>query len=92
MPGISESVISAEALEEAAKEVEKLLAADSQYAELSGKLRVTSHSECVCMRGTTIDCGLHINLLMYVQNFELRSEKSIVKLEPADIHASRTVD
>ena len=45
MPGISESVISAEALEEAAKEVEKLLAADSQYAELSGKLRVTSHCE-----------------------------------------------
>ena len=44
MPGISDPTISADALEEAAHEVEKLLIADSQYAELSGKLRVTSSS------------------------------------------------
>ena len=36
--------ISADVLEEAAHEVEKLLIPDSQYAELSGKLRVTSSS------------------------------------------------
>lgn len=46
MPGISDPTISAEVLEEAAKEVEKLLIADSQYAELSGKLKVASNSMC----------------------------------------------
>ena len=45
MPGISDPTISADVLEEAAKEVEKLLIADSQYAELSGKLKVTSNSK-----------------------------------------------
>ena len=44
MPGISDPAISADALEEAAKEVEKLLTADAQYAELSGKLKVNSNS------------------------------------------------
>ena len=44
MPGISDAAIAAEVLEEAAKEVEKLLTADAQYAELSGKLKVTSNS------------------------------------------------
>ena len=44
MPGISDPTISADILEDAAKEVEKLLTGDSQYAELSGKLKVTSSS------------------------------------------------
>ena len=44
MPGISDPAISPDVLEEAAKEVEKLLYADAQYAELSGKLQVKSNS------------------------------------------------
>ena len=42
MLGTSHPTISADVLEEAAHEVEKLLVIQSQYVKLSGKLRVTS--------------------------------------------------
>lgn len=54
MPGISDPTISPDALEEAAKEVEKLLVADSQYPELSVKLQVSSNSMLISYLVTLI--------------------------------------
>ena len=65
MPGISDPAISADVLEEAAKEVEKLLTADYQYAELSGKLKVTSNSkQSISWTPTCVYCIARIFILM----------------------------
>lgn len=46
-------VVTAEALEDAAKEVDRQLNADRQYPEIADQLRVTSHSKFLCY---TVEC------------------------------------